>query len=308
MTYPQRSTYLSPIDADRVIGTALARIVWLKFGVHLPPEPTLAALRTVPSHALDDRGALCSELCWVADKLTTYRWDNYAVGPDDNDVLIKPNDRAVDIAGRWRAAPFADYPGEFQRHYLAHVQVCDDRIPVFAGPDTTQVSLLALCSGNVPAVFLCPMGKETTQIADADTGQTHYQRYAFRLKAIAANWRGDPAARYGSAIPEERVVDASVSEIIGRLEWLLRESAQGLKDTPGVGVVQVGAHRPAGSWGPDLRLMDTLDITITATTHVFREEAEVLQLHGFRTQFQTPQPTGAPRNVGPLYVTEVKRP
>lgn len=283
---PPDFTYLSPIDAHEVIGRALLGALWQKFGALLEERPVdLVALRAIPSGALEDRGAICSDLAYVADKYMPYRWDRFETRPDDSDEVIRPLDVPASRGGRWLKAPFFDYPGRYYKHVFQYAGLVHNAVPL-EQPAPNTPSLLSLCSGKTPALFLCPMGKEPFQQRDQQPGKLADDRFGFRVKVVSKNWRVESSAgRYGSPVEDEDWEPGS-AELLGRIEWFLRKHADGLGETMGVGVIQIGQVRPEASWGGDMRVMDTMDLTVQATTEVFNEPQEVVQATRFITQFK----------------------
>lgn len=281
---PADFTYLSPIDAHEVLGRALLSQLWQKFGALLEERPQdIAALRAIPSGALEARGSIASELAYVADKYSPYRWDRFEARQDDGDEVIKPLDVDADLGGRWVKSPFFDYPGRYYCHVFQHAQMIHNSVPLDG--QAHMPSLMSLCSGKTPALFLCYLGKAAQQMRDQQPGKIADDRFDYRIKVVTKNWRGEPAARFGSPVDDESWEPGS-AELLGRIEWFLRKHADGLSDTMGVGVIQIGQVRSEASWGTDMRVMDTMDITIQATTEVFNEPQEVVQISRFIVQTQ----------------------
>lgn len=294
---PPDFSYLSPIDAHEVLGRALLTQLWQRFGALLEERPAdLAALRAIPTGALEDRGSIASDLAYVADKYMPYRWDRFDGRPDDGDEVIRPLDVDQEQGGRWLKSPFFDYPGRYYCHVFQHAQMIHNAVPL-AEATPGGPSLLSLCSGKTPAIFLCYMGKGPQQQRDQQPGKLADDRFEYRVKVITKNWRGEPAARFGSPVDDEEWEPGS-AELIGRVEWFLRKHADGLSETMGVGVIQIGQVRPEASWGPDMRVMDTLDFTVQATTEVFNEPQEVVQALRFNVQTKQRLDDGTLVNIG----------
>lgn len=288
---PSWGSYLSPIDGPRAVATSLLRQLWQKLGhLTVPDQASVAALRAVPTIALEDRGSICSDLVYVLDTYRTFRWDRQSVAVDDGRLVVRPDDVPVSLGGRWLAADFKDWRGPFYCHAFQHAQYVADTIPLSA-PDHMP-SLLSLSAGKSPSIFVCYTGKSPV-LHDQEPGTLFNERYRYRLKVISANWRGEPAARFGSPVADEFANDPGAEEMMGRVEWFIRKNSDGLQRTMGVGTIAMGESRPVESWGADRRLMYVLDITVQVTTEVYNEAEELHQLVGAKVQFQQTPPTPA---------------
>ena len=130
--------------------------------------------------------------------------------------------------------------------------------------------------GKTPSVFVCFTGKSKREPLDQEPGAIQMDTLNFQIKAISKT--GAAVRRHGLGLrfPKEQP-DPGASNIIGRIEWLLRGS-QGLYGTvPGGGYagalglstspwtdfcrITIGSHETAQSFGNDLRLMDVLNVS-----------------------------------------------
>lgn len=283
---PAPATYLSPRNADRIVAKAFALQVWLKYGKRsIRDLATVAELRAEPSAALDTRGSITSELCYVIDKGARYRWDRFSRLPDDGDAVIQPLDVAPDQAGRWLKAPFRDFDRKF---YLETVQLIDARIP-FRSPeaeDGTPIgpSLLQLCAGKLPAVFICFAGKDQMTEASQIPIAQRLQHLLFDVKAIAGNWRGATAARFGSP-DEQESLERSASEVIGDIDHYLCAHPD-LGRLAGLGRFKIGTHTPSAGFGVDQIVMDVLRVRALVTIEVPNEPHDLVRPDLFLLQLQ----------------------
>ena len=309
--------YFSPIDVDERIGRALVRTIWLKYGMlGAGIYATVGDLRAADSRAMPTRGEIATELAYVQAVGHSWGWDCYSLRADDGVTILRPTDRAFDVPGRWVSAPFRDFRGPYYWHGLTCVGFVDRRIPLDA--PSGQPSLLTLCKGHEPAVFVCFAGKAKPEVWDQEPGAGDFKTLRFDIKVISKNWRGSPAARFGSGIAEEAAKDPGTSEIIGRIEWLLRGS-QGLYGTvPGGGYqgaassqtspwtdfcrISIEDHQTGESFGPDMRLMDTLSITIKLATERPNESEDLVAHERFLMQETQPQPDGSAIPIGEPYI------
>lgn len=283
---PPAGTYLSPRNADKVVSLALALQLWLKYGKRgIRDLPTVADLRAEPSRALDTRGSVTSELCFVVDKGTRYRWDRNATVADDGDSVIKPTDVALDQGGRWLKAPFRDFDRKF---YLQSIWLIDEGIPFRSPVDeeghAVGPSLLQVCAGKLPAVFLCFAGKDQMQEASQIPIAQRLQHLLFNVKVIAGNWRGATAARFGSPDATE-APELSASEIVGDIDHYL-SAHPNLGGVPGLGRFKIGAHRPGGGFGLDHLVMDILQVRALCTIEVPNEPHDLVRPELFLVQMR----------------------
>lgn len=286
---PNPATYLSPRNADRTIALSLAVQLWLKYGErggrNLRDLPDVAALRAEPSRALDDQGIVTSELCYVASKGHRYRWSRFAALADDGDAVIQPADVVAGQAGRWLKAPFRDFE---RRWYLKTVELCEDRIP-FRSPEDENgqpigPSLLQLCEGKLPAVFICFAGKDAPMEASQIPVAQDLRHLKFNIKALSANFRGQ-AGRLGSPDAAEAEADPGASAIIGDVEWYLR-AYNNLNGTVGLGRMKIGEHRPVGQFGQEHVLMDMLPVRALVTIEVPNEPQDLIRPDVLHVQVQ----------------------
>lgn len=309
--------YFSPIDVDERIGRALVRNIWLKYGlIGAGSYADAAALRAAESRAMPDRGEIATELAEVRQIGNVFGWDCYSLLADDGYNILRPNDRAADVPGRWVRAPFRDFRGPYYWHGFECVGFVDRRIPLEAPED--QPSLLTLCKGHEPAAFVCFTGKSRPEVLDEEPGALQFETLNYEIKVISRNWRGSPAARFGSGVQAEADQDPGTSPLIGRIEWLLRGS-QGLYGTvPGGGYrgdqpvtplpwndycrVQVGNHGTGQSFGPDMRLMDTLEVNIRLATERPNEIEDLIPLDAIAAQQTQPHPDGSAIPIGDPYI------
>ena len=309
--------YFSPIDVDERIGRALVRNIWLKFGlIGAGTYANVGDLRAAESRTMPDRGEIATELAYVNAVGDVYGWDYYSTAPDDGREVLRPDDRQPDQAGRWVRAPFRDFRGSYYWHGLNCVGFVDRRIPLRAPED--QPSLLTLCKGHEPAAFVCFAGKEPPEAWSMEPGESQKEALKFVIKVISKNWRGSPAARFGSGVPEEAALDPGASTIIGYIQWLLRGSQGFYGTVPGGGYrgdlnqatspwvdscrVEIGAHDCADTFGPDMRLMDTMDVTIHLETQRPNEEQDLIAHERFLMQETQPQPDGSAIPIGQPYI------
>ena len=314
MTTPSfgSALYFSPIDVDERIGRALVRTIFLKYGaLDAGTYADAVALRAATSRTLSDVETIATSLAHVQSIGRTYAWSVTDARPDDGVTVIQPDDRPTS-AGRWVAAPFRDFRGPYFWHGLECVGLVDRAVPVEARPN--QPSLITLCRGKTPSVFVCFTGKSKREPLDQEPGAIQMDTLNFQIKAISKNWRGSPSARFGSEIPEEEQLDPGASNIIGRIEWLLRGS-QGLYGTvPGGGYagalglstspwtdfcrIAIGSHETAQSFGNDLRLMDVLNVSVTLATERPNEIEDLTGLQAIAMQLQQPQDDGSAVDIG----------
>ena len=305
--------YFSPIDVDKRIGRALVRMLFLKFGaVDAGDYADADALRAAESRTLADVETIATSLAHVVLLGRTYAWTVTDERADDGLNVIQPNDRAGK-PGRWVAAPFRDFRGPYHWHGLECVGLVDRAIPVESAPN--QPSLITLCKGKTPSAFVCFTGKTDRECIDGEPGATMMQTLNFQIKVISKNWRGSPSARFGSEVPDEAALDPGASEIIGRIEWLLRGSQGLYGEVPGGGYagalglgtspwtdycrVTIGNHDAANSFGKDLRLMDVLNVSIRLATERPNEIEDLTTLQAFALRLQQPQDDGTqPVNIG----------
>lgn len=305
--------YFSPIDVDERIGRALVRMIFLKYGaLDAGTYIDADALRAATSRTLADVETIATSLAHVTTLGRTYAWSVTSTLPDDGLNVIQPTDRPSG-AGRWISAPFRDFRGPYQWHGLECVGLVDSAVPVEAKPN--QPSLITLCKGKTPSVFVCFTGKTDREICDGEPGATMFSTLNYQIKVISKNWRGSPSARFGSEIPEEAALDPGASEIIGRIEWLLRGSQGLYGEVPGGGYagalrlatspwgdacrVIIGNHETASSFGNDLRLMDVLNVSIKLATERPNEVEDLTTVQAFALQLTQPQDDGSAVDIGP---------
>lgn len=311
--------YMSPIDVDERIGRALCKCIFLKFGaLDAGSYADTGALRAATSRTLPDVETVATSLAHVQALGRTFAWSVTDTRADDGQLVIKPDDREPDQQGRWLAAPFPDWPGPFHWHGLEFVGLIDRAVPLESRG--AQPSLLTLCKGKTPAVFVSFVGKTDRTVLDQEPGAILMTTLNFQIRIISKNWRGSPSARYGSEIPEEADLDPGASALAGRIEWLLRGS-QGFygEGVPGGGYtgaagvsmspwndycrILIGNHTTGASFGQDLRLMDTLEIGVRLAVDRPNEVQDLVQLRRFYVQQQQPQPDGSALSIGsPLVI------
>jgi len=317
---------LSPIDVDERIGRALVSAIFLKYGsLDAGTYASAVEMRAAVSRNMQDTDELGTSLAYVQAIAQTYAWSPYDLRPDDGLQVLKPDDRDPDRHGRWVAAPFRDHRGAYYWHGLEVVGFVDKAIPLEA--PRGRPSLLTLAKGKTPAVFVSFDGKDRPVVQDAEPGAILEHTLNFTLRVISKNWRGTPSARFGSGISEEAALDPGASAIVGRLEWLLRGS-QGLYGAvPGGGYsgalgmdtspwtdfcrVIIGAHSTSDTFGQDLRLMDSLAISVRVSTDRPSEIQDLNRRNAFAVQQTQVQSDGSACPIGPpqiLFARKDRRP
>lgn len=305
--------YFSPIDVDERIGRALVRMIFLKYGALDAGEyADVVALRAATSRTLADVERIATSLAHVVNIGRTYAWSGSDTRPDDGQNVIQPDDRATS-PGRWVSAPFPDHRGPYQWHGLECVGLVDRAVSLEERPK--QISLLTLCKGKTPSVFVCFAGKTDRKVLDQEPGALLWTTLNYQIKVISKNWRGSPSARFGSEVPEEEALDPGASAIIGRIEWLLRGSQGLYGEVPGGGYtgalglstspwsdsarVVIGNHEAASSFGNDQRLMDVLNVSVRLATDRPNEIEDLSTAQAFALQVQQPQDDGSAVDIGP---------
>lgn len=282
---PPAGTYLSPRTALHVLSSALVQQLVLKHRARTMIVGSTAELRAVPTRALDAQGGIPREVVFVRERDLSFWWDRFATGADDDAALLRPADVPMDFGGRWRATPFRDLDRQW---WLQRVHLCH------AGLRTKD--LLELCEGQLPALFLSFTGdspEEQSQIP----GTLFWNNYGFRLRAISANWRGEPAAELGSPEPSEAAQDPGVDDILGAASWFLSKYNT-LNDTLGVSRMMIGRTAPLEVWGTERRAVSALDFTIHASLYVPNEIQDLRRPTRVLAQRQVQDQQGAWQNLG----------
>lgn len=284
---PPAGSYLSPRTAQAVLSRALVRQLGLKHRQRCATVPDLDNLRFVPTRALEARGSVVGDVAFVRSLDLSFEWDPFGRESNDPPRIVRPDDVPAAAPGRWRAAPFRDFHREF---FLRHVQLCHNGL--------RTKDLLELCAGQLPALFVSFAGdgpEEQSQIP----GTLFWNNYSFRLRAISANWRGEPAAELGSPDEKELAEDPGADSILGRCSWFLSKYND-LNNTVGVSRIMIGSTRPVEAWGNERRLVSELSVMIHASLWVPNEPQDLVRPTRALVQRQVQDEQGAWQNLGPV--------
>lgn len=268
--------------APEALARQLTTQLQLKYGIRLATVSTVAALRALPTRALDDRGAVAPECIYLTQKSRSYQWKRFETASDDGDTVIRPDDVEPGEAGRFVAAPFRDFE---RRFYVRHVQ--------YVHIGAKRKDLLELAGGKFPCLFVSYVQRDPQELSQC-RGALQWDNFQFRVRAISANWRGEPGAALGSDVPEEATHEAAVAagedfdpgstNIIADVEQFLRENIT-LND-PRIGRVIIGAARSLETWGAERLQMDALDIAIHACTWVRNIPQDLVRLDLIKVQLE----------------------
>lgn len=281
-TPTRRLPYFTARTAPEALARQLTSQLQLKLGIRLDTVSTLAALRALPSRALDDRGAIAPECIYLTERTRSYQWKRFETKADDGEVVIRPDDVAAGAAGRWVAAPFRDFERRFYVRHVQHVHA-----------STKRAQLQELAGGKFPCLFISYVDKTPEELVQ-NRGALQWDNFEFRVRAISANWRGEPGAALGSDVPSEATHEAAVAagddfdpgstNLIADVEQFLRENIR-LND-PRINRVIIGASRSLETWGAERLQMDALDLTIRVCTWVPNIPQDLVRLELIKVQLQ----------------------
>lgn len=254
----------------------------LKYGVRLATVSTVAELRALDVSALDDRGAIAPDCVYLSQKTRSYQWKRYELTADDGDTVLRPAQLTAGQEGRWVAAPFRDFE---RRFYVRHVQ------PVANGIKRADMEELA--SGKHPSLFVSFVSRSPQELVQ-NRGALQWDDFEFRIRAISANWRGEPGAAVGGDAPAEATFAAAVAagedydpgagNVIADVEQFLRENIR-LND-PRIGRVIIGGARTLEQWGAERLQMDELSVTVHACTYVPNIPQDLVRLDRILVQLE----------------------
>lgn len=281
-TATRRLPYFTARTAPKALLRQLAVQLQLKYGVRLTTVADEAALRALDVTALDDRGAVAPDCVYLSRLSKSVHWKRYETTPDDGRDVFLPDQLTSSQEGRWVAAPFRDFE---RRFYLRHVQ------PVHNG--AKRQDLEELSSGKHPSLFVSFVQKTPTEASQC-RGALQWDDFVFRVRAISANWRGEPGANIGSDAPAEAThasasavgedYDPGATAIIADVEQFLRENIR-LND-PRIGRVIMGTSRSLEVWGAERLQMDELQLTLHVPTWVPNIPQDLVSLELIKVQLE----------------------
>lgn len=279
-TPTKQMPYYTARTAPEGIARQLVAQLQFKYGVRLATVAAAADLRALQTQALDDRGAVAAEAFYVTSKSRSYRWKRFEDAPDDGDLILRPDDVASTGLGRFVAAPFRDFE---RRFYLRHVQLVHNSL--------RRSELEQLASGKHPSLFVSYVSKAPTEASQC-RGALQWDNFTYRLRAISANWRGEPGASLGSDVEGEDAYtpgqtedfDPGAVNVISDCEQFLRENIR-LND-PRIGRVIVGPARSVEQWGNERLQMDEMTLTVHACTWVPNIPQDLVRLDLIKVQLQ----------------------
>jgi hypothetical protein len=264
--------YYTARSAPEGIARRVVTQLQLKLGVRLGT----VALRALSTSALDDRGAVAAECVYLTERSVSYRWKRMEIAPDDGDTAILPDDVEAGEYGRWVKAPFRDFE---RRFYLRHVQLVHNSL--------RRKDLEELASGKHPALFVSFVSRSPRELSQC-RGALQWDELTYRVRAISANWRGEPGANLGSDAPGETTVaedfDPGAVNVIADCEQFLRENIR-LND-PRISRVIIGAARSLEQWGNERLQMDELTFTVHACTWVPNIPQDLVGVDLIKVQLQ----------------------
>lgn len=281
-TPTRRLPYFTARTAPEALLRQLVVQLQLKYGVRLTTVTDEAALRALDVAALDDRGAVAPDCVYLSHLSKSVQWKRYETAPDDGRDVFRPDQLTASQEGRWVAAPFRDFE---RRFYLRHVQ------PVHNG--VKRADLEELASGKHPSLFVSFVQKTPQELVQ-NRGALQWDDFTFRVRAISANWRGEPGANVGGDAPAEATHAAAVAAgedydpgaaaIIADVEQFLRENIR-LND-PRIGRVIIGTSRSLEVWGAERLQMDELQLTVHACTWVPNIPQDLVGLELIKVQLE----------------------
>lgn len=281
-TPTRRLPYFTARTAPEALLRQVTAQLQLKYGVRLATVSTAADLRALPVSALDDRGALAPECVYVNHIGKSVQWKRYETAPDDGKVVFLPDALTQAQEGRWVAAPFRDFE---RRFYVRHIQPVHD--------SAKRAQLEELASGKHPSLFISRVSKQSKELVQ-NRGALQWDDFDFRVRAISANWRGEPGAAVGgdsatetsfeAAAAADEDYDPGANNIVADVEQFLRENIR-LND-PRIDRVIIGASRSLEQWGNERLQMDELAFTVHACTYVPNIPQDLVRVDLIKVQLE----------------------
>lgn len=262
------SSSLTMRNYRTTIENALRSALLLAYRARIGSAATVAALRTRPTMALDDEA-----LVFVAAANRTYRFTPSSTGADDNDLLIKPTDRAS-APGRWIKTS-----STLQSGYLR-------RCCLFDGRDD-EASIEERLLGQSPAILIS-YDKTEWQLKSVRPGAIQMATLDFEIIVSSRNFRGETEARQGSQYGTEGNIDPGTAAILGDVRSLLTsvnlDAPLGL---PGIGNIILRSEETVYQSLAGRQFVESLSFAITATVTSDPEtDLVTLDGYGIKTQGQ----------------------
>lgn len=284
MTPTRQLPYFTARSAPEAIARQLVTQLQLKLGIRLATVATIAELRALATTALDDRGAIAAECVYVTEQGVSFRWNRMDSTADDGRLVVRPSDVDISAYGRWIRAPFRDFE---RRFYVRHVQ--------YVHNGSRRKDLEELASGKHPSLFVSYVSKSPRELSGC-RGALQEDNFTYRIRAISANWRGEPSASLGSETPGEEDFDPGATNIIADVEQFIRENIR-LNDSRICRAI-IGPSRTVEQWGNERLQMDEMTVTVHVFTWVPNIPQDLTNLDLIKVQLQDVDANSVTTDIG----------
>ena len=286
---PQPGTFLDLRSMPEDVGRRAVEQIQEAFGARYS-FASLLALKAAPTTGLDDRATIASPLADVAGQPRPFRFDRFSsLVANDVDVL-QPADVPTSKMGRWRQIT-PSYDARFTSRYIVHIQ--------FVHRGLRLKDLWEVCRGKTPAVFVSFTG-DTLSEQSQEPGVLYWANLGYRIRALSANWRGEPSSEFGSADATEAGQDPGSARVIGDIRWLFSRDND-LNNGTGISRIMVGGMSSEDQREMGRITLDGCDVTVHASPWVPNITQDLLDPEVIAVQKQTLDvETGETTDVGPL--------
>lgn len=238
-------------NARTLIENAIVDSLAWAYSTRSPAVADIATLRAAPSAGIPNKRMRVV----TANGGFAYQWQTAQLAADDGANFIQPTDVPGGLPGRWCKASSTGVTSTATSGYLAS---CDNY-----NDDSNDLDIfMQRVFGDVPALLLSFERIEREHKSTGVVGALDWCKAHFTLFAVSFNARGRQAARQGSPVPAEAVIDPGTAAILGDAMIALKGAALGIDD---VAYVSVGDEYTVIKDLARGHFVDALDLTVFYT-------------------------------------------